>query len=42
MNFIVGKNGEINDIKIVKSINKDLDKEAIRVISLMPIKAWNE
>jgi protein TonB len=36
VNFIVGKNGEINDIKIVKSINKDLDKEAIRVISLMP------
>jgi|JI10StandDraft_1071094.scaffolds.fasta_scaffold425811_2 protein TonB len=36
VNFIVGKNGEINDIKIVKSINKELDKEAIRVISLMP------
>lgn len=36
VNFIVGLNGEIRDVKIVKSVNKDLDKEAMRVISLMP------
>ncbi len=34
--FIVGKNGEIRDIKILKGVNKLLDKEAIRVVEAMP------
>ncbi len=36
VNFTVGKDGTISDIKIAKPINKDLDKEAIRVVTCMP------
>jgi len=31
--FIVQKNGEISDIKIVKGINREIDKAAVRVIN---------
>lgn len=34
--FIVGKNGSIRDAKIIKGINPQLDKEALRVVSMMP------
>ncbi len=34
--FIVDKEGGISTIEIVKGINADLDKEAVRVIKLMP------
>lgn len=36
VNFTVGKDGSINDIKIAKSVNKELDKEAVRVVTSMP------
>lgn len=34
--FIVDKEGAISNIEILKGINADLDKEAVRVIKLMP------
>jgi len=34
--FVVGKDGSIEDIKVLKSVSKGLDKEAIRVINSMP------
>jgi len=34
--FTVGKTGEIKDVKILKSVNDLLDKEAIRVVKSMP------
>jgi len=34
--FVVRKDGSLSDIKIVRSIHPDGDKEAMRVISLMP------
>lgn len=34
--FIVGKDGVVRDPKIVKGINPELDKEAIRVVKMMP------
>lgn len=37
--FVVNTDGSIYNIKIVKSINEELDKEAIRVVSGMP--NWN-
>lgn len=37
--FVVGRTGEITDIKIARGVSKELDEEAIRVIRLMP--AWN-
>jgi protein TonB len=37
--FVVEKDGGIGKVKIVRSANKYLDKEAIRVIKLMP--EWN-
>ncbi|MCH8319162.1 MAG: TonB family protein, partial [Bacteroidetes bacterium] len=36
ISFMVDKNGSIKDIKVIKGINKELDKEALRVIKLMP------
>jgi protein TonB len=36
MTFVVNKKGEISDIKVLKGIAPDLDKEAIRLISIMP------
>jgi len=34
--FVVGKNGKIRDVKILRGVNKLLDKEAIRVVKEMP------
>lgn len=34
--FVVGRNGEIEDVKVVRGIDPSLDKEAIRVIKAMP------
>ena len=36
VNFTVGKNGKIRDIKILRGVHDLLDKEAIRVIKAMP------
>lgn len=38
VNFVVGKNGKIRDIKVIRGVNKLLDNEAIRVVKAMP--AW--
>ncbi|MBO4890983.1 MAG: TonB family protein, partial [Prevotella sp.] len=34
--FVVGKDGSINDARVVKSVNPSLDAEALRVINAMP------
>lgn len=34
--FIVGKNGSISNVKVLKSVDPSLDKEAVRVVSNMP------
>lgn len=34
--FVVGKNGEITDVKILRGVSETLDAEAIRVIKSMP------
>lgn len=34
--FIVDKDGSIDDVKTLRSVNPDLDAEAIRVIKMMP------
>lgn len=34
--FIVNKDGNISDIKIIQGLNKQLDEEAIRVVKKMP------
>lgn len=34
--FIVEKDGSISDIKVARSVDKDLDKEAVRVVSSLP------
>ena len=34
--FVVNKEGDLQDIKVMKSIDSLLDQEAIRVISSMP------
>jgi TonB family protein len=39
VSFIVQKDGSITDVKVVRSVRKDLDEEAIRVVKLMP--KWN-
>ncbi|HYG37691.1 MAG TPA: TonB family protein [Cytophagales bacterium] len=39
LSFIVGADGSIRDVKVIKGINKELDDEAIRVIKKMP--SWN-
>lgn len=36
INFIVTKNGALDDIKILRGAHEALDKEALRVIKLMP------
>lgn len=36
LQFVVGKKGEIRDIKILRGVNKWLDEEAIRVVKAMP------
>ena len=34
--FVVKKDGSIGEVKVVRSVEKDLDKEAIRVIKALP------
>lgn len=34
--FVVGKNGKISDVKVVKGVDPELDAEAVRVLSTMP------
>lgn len=34
--FVVGTDGSLTDIKVIKSVDHDLDKEALRVITSMP------
>lgn len=36
VNFIVGKDGNISDAKVMKSVDPDLDAEAVRVVNSMP------
>lgn len=36
VSFRINTNGEIDDIKIAKSVHPDLDKEAMRIISKLP------
>lgn len=34
--FVVNKDGSIGEVKVVRSVDKDLDREAIRVIKSLP------
>jgi len=34
--FIVNKDGDISDIEVIKGIDSEIDKEAIRVVDSMP------
>ena len=34
--FVVSKTGEIRDVTVLRSVESSLDKEAVRVIKLMP------
>lgn len=34
--FVVGKNGSISNVKVLRSVDPSLDKEAVRVVSNMP------
>ena len=36
VNFVVNKNGSISDVKIMRGIMAECDKEAIRVVEMMP------
>lgn len=36
VSFIVNKDGSIADRKVVKSVSPELDREALRVLRLMP------
>lgn len=36
INFTVGKDGEIRDVKILRGVHDLLDKEAVRVVKAMP------
>ena len=36
ISFVINKNGEVTDVKAIKGVSKELDEEAIRVISTMP------
>jgi len=37
--FVVGKDGKIRDVSVLRSVSNGLDGEAVRVIKLLP--AWN-
>jgi len=39
VSFIIGADGNIIDAKVIKSLSKECDAEALRVISMMP--SWN-
>lgn len=34
--FVVERNGKLSNIRVVKSVNPALDKEALRIVNLMP------
>ena len=34
--FVIEKDGTISDINVIKSLNPSFDKEAVRVVQLMP------
>lgn len=34
--FTVEKTGEVTDVKVIKGVNKALDKEAVRIVKSMP------
>ena len=34
--FIVERNGKLSNVKVVKSVHPVLDKEALRIVKLMP------
>ena len=34
--FVVEKDGHVGEVKVVRSVDKDLDKEAIRVCKTLP------
>ena len=36
LSFVVEKNGEITDVKVLNGIGSGCDKEAVRVVQLMP------
>ena len=36
LQFVVDKTGKIGEVKVVRSLDKDLDKEAVRVIKSLP------
>lgn len=36
VSFIVNEDGNLNDIKVKKSVYSDLDQEAVRVVKSMP------
>jgi len=35
IHFLINKDGSITDVKVVKSINKDIDAEAVRIVKEM-------
>ena len=37
--FVVGRDGSVSDVKVMRGVNPELDAEAIRVVSIMP--KWN-
>ena len=36
LQFVVDKTGEIGEVKVVRSVDKDLDNEAVRIIKTLP------
>ena len=34
--FVVDKTGKVGDVNVVRSVDKDLDKEAVRLIKTLP------
>ena len=36
VNFIVDENGKVSDVNVAEGVNKDLDREALRVCRLLP------
>ena len=36
LQFVVEKDGRVGEVKLIRSVDKDLDKEAIRVVKLLP------
>lgn len=37
ISFVVKRDGRVGDIKVVKSLHPEIDKECVRVVSLMPL-----